>query len=169
MTKKKRKTEIPPEIAARVLFLSDRTCCVCRIQGKPIQIHHINEDHSNNVLKNLAVLCFDCHRNTQIRGGFDRKLDADQVILYRDDWQRIVTQQRVAAEAHKEATSEDKSKLELVTSIAEIYRDNEEYELLAMHYHSIGNYELRDKNKKSWGQVFNLDILNCTAESDFWI
>lgn len=33
----------------------------------------------------------------------------------------------------------------MVTSVAEIYSENEEYELLAMHYHAIGNAELRDK------------------------
>ena len=33
----------------------------------------------------------------------------------------------------------------MITSIAEIYRDNQEFELLSMHYDSIGNYELRDK------------------------
>lgn len=146
MAKKKSRETIPSEVAARVLFLSDRTCCVCRIRGKPVQIHHIDGDPSNNSLQNLAVLCFDCHRDTQIRGGFDRKLDADQVILYRDDWHRIVAQQRATYEAYRDATHyEDSHQLELVTSIAEIYRENQEFELLAMHYHSIGNYELRDK------------------------
>ena len=82
---KSRRAPIPPEISARVLFESDRTCCVCRQRGKPVQIHHINEDSSDNALRNLAVLCFDCHRETQITGGFDRKLDSDQVTLYRND------------------------------------------------------------------------------------
>lgn len=40
---------------------------------------------------------------------------------------------------------EQKQRLELFTSIAEIYRENQEFELLAVHYNSIGNYELRDK------------------------
>jgi hypothetical protein len=71
---KKCRTEIPSEIAAQVLFESDRTCCVCRVPGRPIQIHHIDDDPSNSPADNLAVLCFDCHRDTQIRGGFDRKL-----------------------------------------------------------------------------------------------
>ncbi len=35
--------------------------------------------------------------------------------------------------------------LELATSIAEIYRERGEYELLAMHYMEVGNEELRDK------------------------
>ena len=35
--------------------------------------------------------------------------------------------------------------IERATSLAEIYRERKEYELLAMHYHAIGNVELRDK------------------------
>jgi len=146
MTKKKSRESIPSEVAARVLFLSDRICCVCRVSGKPVQIHHVDGDRNNNSLQNLAVLCFDCHRDTQIRGGFDRKLDVDQVILYRDDWHRIVAQQRAVYGTYRDTTRyEDGHQLELVTSIAEIYRENQEFELLAIHYHSIGNHELRDK------------------------
>lgn len=142
---KKIREPIPDDIAARVLFLSDRICCVCRVRGKPVQIHHIDEDPSNNNLKNLAVLCFDCHRETQIRGGFDRKLDSDQVILYRDDWLRLVAQQRANYEEYEALEGDDSYNIELATSLAEIYRENQEYELLAMHYHSTGNAELRDK------------------------
>jgi hypothetical protein len=91
---RKLRQSIPEDLAAEALFLSDRTCCVCRTPGKPVQIHHVDENPSNNTLENLAALCFDCHRDTQIRGGFDRKLDARQVILYRDDWHRIVAQRR---------------------------------------------------------------------------
>ncbi|MGA9351362.1 MAG: HNH endonuclease signature motif containing protein [Anaerolineae bacterium] len=145
MAKKKIKEPIPDDIAARVLFLSDRVCCVCRVRGKPVQIHHIDEEPSNYDLKNLAVLCFDCHRETQISGGFDRKLDADQVILYRDDWLRLVAQQRANYKKYEVLEGDDSYNVELVTTVAEIYRENQEYELLAMHYHSIGNIELRDK------------------------
>ena len=51
-----------------------------------IQLHHIDENPANSVGENLAVLCFECHHKTQISGGFDRKLDAHQVRLYRTDW-----------------------------------------------------------------------------------
>jgi len=119
MAKKKRES-IPNDIAARSLFISDRTCCVCRMSGKPVQIHHVDEDPSNNLIKNLAILCFDCHRDTQIRGGFDRKLDADQVLLYRDDWHQIVTQRRAnyydkGSLIHQEHSFE----IEVATSVAE--------------------------------------------------
>jgi len=85
---------IPPDVAASVQFLSDRTCCVCRRVGKPVQIHHIDADPTNNDISNLAVLCLDCHMQTLVSGGFYRKLDANQVRLYRDDWLNIVTSRR---------------------------------------------------------------------------
>lgn len=91
---RKERNEIPVQVAARVLFLSDRTCCVCREGRKPIQIHHLDEDPSNSDEANLAVLCLECHRDTQIRGGFDRKLDAHQIVLYREDWNEVVDRRR---------------------------------------------------------------------------
>jgi hypothetical protein len=96
MSDKKQRVEIPPETAAETLFLSDRTCCVCRQRGKATQLHHIDNDPSNSISENLAVLCFDCHRDTQIRGGFDRKLDAAQVRLYKKDWIERVEAKRSA-------------------------------------------------------------------------
>src|SRR5258708_39654200 len=96
MPQKKKRIEIPRDIEAQVQFLSDRTCCVCRVKGKPFQIHHIDEDPANNEPKNLAVLCLECHNETQIRGGFGRKLNADQITLYRDDWLTQVAKTRPA-------------------------------------------------------------------------
>jgi len=90
----RRTSVIPPDVAAKVQFLSDRTCCVCRRQGKPVQIHHIDSDSTNNNIDNLAVLCLDCHTQTLISGGFYRKLDSNQVRLYRDDWLNVVANQR---------------------------------------------------------------------------
>lgn len=97
MTDRSRRVEIPLDVAAEVLFLADRTCCVCRQRLKPVQLHHIDDDPTNSVAENLAVLCFDCHRETQIYGGFDRKLDAAQVRLYKSDWNRRVEAQRNTA------------------------------------------------------------------------
>jgi len=91
---KKQRIEIPKPLKVEVLFASDRTCCVCRVKGKPTQIHHIDENPANNAFTNLAVLCFDCHNLTQVRGGFHNKLDAAQVIRYRDDWLNKVSMMR---------------------------------------------------------------------------
>jgi hypothetical protein len=89
---------IPTELAAEVLFSSDRTCCVCRIPGKRVQIHHVDEDPSNNVFENLAALCFDCHDLTQQRGGFGRHLKAVEVRRHRDDWIARVNKRRDEAD-----------------------------------------------------------------------
>lgn len=91
---KRNRIPISSEVAAEVQFLSDRTCCVCNIPGKPIQIHHIDENPSNNGLSNLTILCLDCHNDTMIKGGFGRKLDAYQVIIYRDQWHDRVQKRR---------------------------------------------------------------------------
>ena len=95
---KKNRIPIPKSIAAEVLFLSDRTCCVCNDRGKNVQIHHIDENPSNNEKSNLAILCFDCHNETMVKGGFGRALETNQVILYRDEWLFRVNQRKMKAD-----------------------------------------------------------------------
>lgn len=90
---------IEPEVAADVMFAADRTCCVCRVRGRPVQIHHIDEDPSNNDPANLVVLCFECHNQTQVRGGFGRRLDAAQVRQFQADWLERVRYRRDRADA----------------------------------------------------------------------
>ncbi|MCY8028924.1 HNH endonuclease [Bacillus inaquosorum] len=145
---KKVRVEIPNDIVAKVLFLSDRTCCVCRSAKKPIQIHHIDENPANNHPDNLAVLCLDCHNDTMIKGGFGRKLNADQIILYRNDWLKTIKNRRESTELQglqNQAMRSDSNFIDYVTSVSEIYRENEQFEFLAGLYDSVGNYELRDK------------------------
>lgn len=77
-----------------VQFKANRTCCVCRIPNLHYQLHHIDEDPSNNVEENLAVLCLQCHANTQIASAFARKLNAAQVRLYKADWESLVATER---------------------------------------------------------------------------
>ena len=90
----KQRPPIPDDLAAKVLFASDRTCCVCKDRGKPIQIHHIDGNPSNNAVENLAVLCLDCHNETQIKGGFGRQLIPSVATKYRDEWLKTVTLKR---------------------------------------------------------------------------
>lgn len=86
------------ELSAEILFKSDRTCCVCQVRGKRFQIHHIDEDPSNNTIENLSVLCLDCHNETQIRGGFGKHLTRAVVKKYRDDWHSRVSTRRIQAD-----------------------------------------------------------------------
>src|SRR5262245_26484079 len=88
MTAKER-TSIPESVAADVLYRSDHTCCICRINRK-VQIHHLDENPANHDPDNLAVLCLNCHDDTQLRGGFTRKLLALEIVQYRESWYRLV-------------------------------------------------------------------------------
>lgn len=140
------RVEIPRAVAAKVQFESDRTCCVCRRAGKKLQIHHIDEDPSNNDPRNLAVLCLECHGDTQIRGGFGRKLDSEQVTLYRDDWVQLVTQTRAQQVKRTAASLPSESERVLyITTLVENLRQQGQYALIAGIYNGIGNDTLRDR------------------------
>ena len=80
------------EECAAILVACDRTCCVCRIGGKAVQLHHLDEDRSNANLDNFAVLCVDCHNDTQLRGGFGRRLNEAQIRRYREEWTNAVAE-----------------------------------------------------------------------------
>jgi hypothetical protein len=94
----KERIEIPKEVVASILVTSARTCCVCNEPDKEVQIHHIDEDPSNNDPSNLAALCFSCHNETQIKGGFGRKLDAVQVLKYKAEWEQRVRERKAKAD-----------------------------------------------------------------------
>jgi hypothetical protein len=140
-----RRETTAPDIAAKILFWSDRTCCVCRERGKPVQIHHVDGDHTNDEINNLAVLCLACHTETQIRGGFHRKLDGDQVVLYRMDWYSIVARERTAAMQREGPPAQEASNPRIIASIIENLKEAKEFALLAMQYERIGANDLRDK------------------------
>jgi 5-methylcytosine-specific restriction endonuclease McrA len=86
MANKKARTAIPPEVVAAVLHASDHTCCICAEPGKQIQIHHIDEDASNNDPSNLVVLCVEDHNRAHLSGGFGRHLNASRITHHRDEW-----------------------------------------------------------------------------------
>lgn len=81
---------ISPELAAEALFLSDRTCCVCREQHRKVEIHHLDSDPTNNVLSNLIVLCKDCHSDAHTTHAFARNLTPALLRKYSDSWRDIV-------------------------------------------------------------------------------
>lgn len=126
------------------MFLSDRTCCVCRKEGKSVQIHHIDSNKKNHDIGNLCVLCLECHTETQIKGGFHRKLNAEQIILYRDDWYNFVSAKRRSVNLNRRLYPDD-AYLKMITDQAEILREKEEYYFLANLYNRLGNKELSDK------------------------
>jgi hypothetical protein len=107
MPARKNRVPVPDEMAAEALFLADRTCCVCHESGKQVQLHHVDEDPSHNELDNLAVLCLECHAQTQFSGGFGRKLNANLVRRYRAHWLSVVELRRNAEALRSEIDREN--------------------------------------------------------------
>ena len=139
---------VEPEnlVAAKVLFESDRTCCICRTQGKPVQIHHIDGDHSNSVSENLAVLCLECHDLTMIKGGFGRKLDATQVLLYKNDWLQAVGRNRAEKSAkNAEEITSRKVQLGLLIDELEELKKGNAYDQIIFMLDEMENIKLRDE------------------------
>jgi hypothetical protein len=144
--------QIPQNIVDEVLYRADHICCICRENGKGIQIHHIDGDRNNNSPDNLAVLCLEHHRKVHLRGGFGRQLSAGEVQRYRDDWNRSVEQRRAllvrrteeqftgfepsltqdVASAEDESQDTDTSFLELEEERTREYR--EQRGLFLIHY-----------------------------------
>jgi hypothetical protein len=73
----------------RVLFESDRTCCICRDRARPVKVHHIDGNHSNNERSNLVVLCDPCHTLAHTNIPFSRNLTPEQVRLYDETWRAM--------------------------------------------------------------------------------
>ena len=86
----KDRVAIPDDLAAKVMFASDRTCCVCRSEKHKVQIHHIDGDPSNNSFENLAVICLFCHSDAHTTGVFVRNLTPQLIQLYNSSWRDIV-------------------------------------------------------------------------------
>ncbi len=86
----KMRIPIPDELAAEVMFASDRTCCVCCDPNRKTEIHHIDRNPSNNDRSNLAVLCKDHHSDAHTLHAFARNLTPDLIRKYNETWRVIV-------------------------------------------------------------------------------
>ena len=91
---------MPEGLAAQIIYAHDRRCCIHRDASSAAhtQIHHINGNHSDNDVENLALLCMSCHSDAHLRGAFVRSLSPEVIRLYRDEWIQVVTHQRYEAQ-----------------------------------------------------------------------
>lgn len=86
MTIKVRKS-IPKLIQKELLYNSVRTCCVCRNGKSPIQIHHIDQDPSNNDYTNLIVICSNCHDESHTQHKMTKNLTASDLKYSKEEWE----------------------------------------------------------------------------------
>jgi hypothetical protein len=131
------RVEIPGELAARVLFASDRRCCVCRDENIKCQIHHIDGEPSHNSFENLAVICLNCHSDAHSRGAFVRNLTPDLIRLYNDSWRKIVAL-KLAPPADRGGEREYMSEVFLELSLACHGWKNRYIDLFPGHFQDLG-------------------------------
>ncbi len=70
---------MPAKTRDALLNEYNHKCAVCG--GDHPQVHHIDEDHSNNELENLLPLCPNCHLRDQHNPT--RKIDIQKLALFR--------------------------------------------------------------------------------------
>jgi len=82
--KKVTRVPIPDDIADELLVSCGHSCCKCGRQF--VQIHHIDEDQTNNDPDNLIPLCKLCHEEVHSTVPMARKITQAQQKLYREKW-----------------------------------------------------------------------------------
>jgi hypothetical protein len=86
---KQRKT-IPLTIKHILFYNCARTCCVCKNPNHPIQIHHLDEDTSNNIYKNLVALCSICHNEAHTHHKLTNNLTIKELIHHKSKWEENI-------------------------------------------------------------------------------
>src|SRR5262245_57346736 len=99
----KSRKKIPTKIADEVMIKSDLLCCVCENRGD--QIHHIDENPSNNNFDNLVFLCFSHHNEVTRKGGMSRQLSPNLLRNYRTILYRKVEAKRELPKIEEPATN----------------------------------------------------------------
>ena len=94
MARTRKRSRISSKLASEVQVASDCRCCMCDNLGD--HIHHIDGDHSNNMLSNLALLCVSCHERASRRSSMSRGLLPKTVARYRDEWHEVVARKKRA-------------------------------------------------------------------------
>lgn len=153
---------VPQEIADQIIFDNDRTCCVCNEPDPPVEIHHIDEDHTNNSADNLALVCKNCHSKCHRTAKFERKTGPGVIKKYKTNWERRVKEKRKEI-VIDDSESFSKRKNELEISADFFYNMRSPIEQLANDI--IEGFNNRDNipsitNFKtySWSEYSTLDL-----------
>jgi hypothetical protein len=89
---KKTRTPISEAIRLDVIGKCNNRCCIC--QTPFVQIHHVDEDPSNNSPDNLAPLCPNCHNHAHAKGVTTVHLTAARIKSLRDRWYEYCERRR---------------------------------------------------------------------------
>jgi 5-methylcytosine-specific restriction endonuclease McrA len=125
--------KIPQEFIDILLFQSNHTCCKCNIPNKPVQVHHIDENSSNNTVANLIVLCLECHSIVHTKGGFGKGYSGKLLLKYKKDWIRRVKVRKKDADRLASIHSATGKELNTGEDDDLYYKDREDQYILKMY------------------------------------
>lgn len=110
----KRRRSFRAQTSDEILFVSNHTCCICRIAGKDVQIHHIDGNNGHNDLSNLAVVCLDCHSRVSGTRGLGRAYSQGEVRRYKRAWEQHVRETRGTHQPRVRYKTELISRIDLI-------------------------------------------------------
>lgn len=88
----KKRVKISDQTVGQLLFKTDNKCCVCSERGD--HIHHLDGNPSNNILDNLAFLCFNDHDSASLKGTLRKKLTKEAIVNYRRHHYQVIENKR---------------------------------------------------------------------------
>ena len=157
---------IPEETVNKLLSASAFTCCICKREGLPIVIHHIEEwekSRSHNI-DNLAVLCLNHHGEAHTKHSLSKNLTPTLIKTAQQEWIQEV---------------KERSNAEFNTAFANLKKYKHRWDYFNIKYiygllleNNISfsskyvNY-LMDKEYLDKNYIINSDKLTC--DSYYWI
>lgn len=87
------RVRIPRKIKHDVLYESAYVCVLCQTSG--CQIHHIDQDHSNNKITNLVALCLTHHGEAHTKREMGQNLTPDSLKSAKQKWLTTVENNRL--------------------------------------------------------------------------
>lgn len=83
---------IPAALQHKLLYDSAWACVIC--QAKGCQIHHIDQDHSNNEESNLVLICVSHHDEAHNKRGLSKNLTSAGLRYAKEQWVQAVAENR---------------------------------------------------------------------------
>ncbi|MGO5074286.1 hypothetical protein ACTQ4K_10135 [Clostridium sporogenes] len=93
---KKKRLNISQKQRKRLLEKNANVCCVCKKRGIGVNLHHLDEDPSNNNDDNIAVLCVkehDCHHRPNTYPALEHlDLSTEELKNKKKSWESFVSE-----------------------------------------------------------------------------
>lgn len=93
----KKRIKIPNITAMRIFYKSAKTCAVCKNNNKPLFIHHIDENPSNNNEENLILICAECHNEAHTKHDYSINLDNKRLLFFKTEWEKEIKEKSINA------------------------------------------------------------------------